>query len=159
MTIPAMPSQEDAGGTGMAERTHSGPAGALLGVLQRNRDLLRNAGSLAGTTGLTSVFGVVFWIIAAREFSQQAVGYGSTAISAMTLLGTVGMFGLGTMLIGELPGSRRGAACSPRRWSPPGSGRSYSGWASRWWRRRSAATCPRSPERRPAWRCSSAASR
>jgi O-antigen/teichoic acid export membrane protein len=103
MTIPAMPSQEDAGGTGMAERTHSGPAGALLGVLQRNRDLLRNAGSLAGTTGLTSVFGVVFWIIAAREFSQQAVGYGSTAISAMTLLGTVGMFGLGTMLIGELP--------------------------------------------------------
>jgi O-antigen/teichoic acid export membrane protein len=76
---------------------------ALLGVLQRNRDLLRNAGSLAGTTGLTSVFGVVFWIIAAREFSQQAVGYGSTAISAMTLLGTVGMFGLGTMLIGELP--------------------------------------------------------
>jgi O-antigen/teichoic acid export membrane protein len=77
--------------------------GALLGVLQRNRDLLRNAGSLAGTTGLTSIFGVVFWIIAAREFSQQAVGYGSTAISAMMLLGTVGMFGLGTMLIGELP--------------------------------------------------------
>jgi O-antigen/teichoic acid export membrane protein len=76
---------------------------ALLGVLRRNRDLLRNAGSLAATTGLTSVFGVVFWIIAARAFSQQAVGYGSTAISAMTLLGTVGMFGLGTMLIGELP--------------------------------------------------------
>ena len=76
---------------------------ALLDVLRRNRDLLRNAGSLAGTTGLTSIFGVVFWIIAAREFSQQAVGYGSTAISAMTLLGTVGMFGLGTMLIGELP--------------------------------------------------------
>jgi O-antigen/teichoic acid export membrane protein len=75
----------------------------LSGVWQRNQDLLRNAGSLAGTTGLTSVFGVVYWIIAAREFSQQAVGYGSAAISAMTLLGTVGMFGLGTMLIGELP--------------------------------------------------------
>ena len=87
----------------MADRTRSGPMAALLDVLRRNRDLLRNAGSLAGTTGLTSVFGVVFWIIAAREFSQQAVGYGSTAISAMTLLGTVGMFGLGTMLIGELP--------------------------------------------------------
>src|SRR5882757_2950404 len=87
----------------MAGRTRSGPMAALLDVLRRNRDLLRNAGSLAGTTGLTSVFGVVFWIIAAHEFSQQAVGYGSTAISAMMLLGTIGMFGLGTMLIGELP--------------------------------------------------------
>jgi O-antigen/teichoic acid export membrane protein len=87
----------------MADRTPSAPVAALLGVWRRNRDLLRNAGSLAGTTGLTSVFGVVFWIIAARGFSQQAVGYGSTAISAMTLLGTIGMFGLGTMLIGELP--------------------------------------------------------
>jgi O-antigen/teichoic acid export membrane protein len=91
----------------MTDRTRSGPMAALLGVLRRNRDLLRNAGSLAGTTGLTSIFGVVFWIIAAREFSQQAVGYGSTAISAMTLLGTIGMFGLGTMLIGELPRLRR----------------------------------------------------
>ncbi len=103
MMTRAISPQEVMGGTGMANRTHSGPVAALLGVLRRNRDLLRNAGSLAGTTGLTSVFGVVFWIIAAREFSQQAVGYGSTAISAMTLLGTVGMFGLGTMLIGELP--------------------------------------------------------
>jgi O-antigen/teichoic acid export membrane protein len=76
---------------------------ALLGVWRRNHDLLRNAGSLAGTTGLTSLFGFVFWIIAARQFSPQAVGYGSAAISAMTLLGTIGMFGLGTMLIGELP--------------------------------------------------------
>ena len=36
-------------------------------------------------------------------FSQQAVGYGSAAVSAFTLLGTIGMFGLGTLLIGELP--------------------------------------------------------
>jgi O-antigen/teichoic acid export membrane protein len=90
----------------MKAQKSSGPRGKLLGVWQRNHDLLHNAGSLAATTGLTSVFGFVYWIVAAREFSQQAVGYGSAAISAMTLLGTVGMFGLGTMLIGELPRRR-----------------------------------------------------
>jgi O-antigen/teichoic acid export membrane protein len=74
---------------------------------QRNSDLLRNAGSLAATTGLTSVFGFVFWIIAAREFSPTAVGDGSAATNAMQLLGTIGMFGLGTMMIGELPRRRQ----------------------------------------------------
>lgn len=76
---------------------------AIRDLLTRNRELLRNAGSLAATTGLTSAFGFGYWIYAARVFPQQAVGYGSAAISAMTLLGTVGMFGFGTMLIGELP--------------------------------------------------------
>jgi O-antigen/teichoic acid export membrane protein len=90
----------------MRAQQSSGPRAKVLGVWQRNHDLLRNAGSLAATTGLTSVFGFVYWIVAAREFSQEAVGYGSAAISAMTLLGTVGMFGLGTMLIGELPRRR-----------------------------------------------------
>jgi O-antigen/teichoic acid export membrane protein len=82
---------------------------SLLRALQQNKDLLRNAGSLAGTTGMTSLFGAIFWVIAAREFSQQAVGYGSAAVSAMQLLGTIGMFGLGTMLIGELPRRRQKA--------------------------------------------------
>ncbi len=78
-------------------------------ILQRNQDLLRNAGSLAATTGLTSALGFGYWIYAARMFSPAAVGYGTAAISTMTLLGTVGMFGLGTMLIGELPrGGNRG---------------------------------------------------
>jgi O-antigen/teichoic acid export membrane protein len=90
----------------MTAQTRSAPGATLGGIWRRNSDLLRNAGSLAATTGLTSVFGFVFWIIAARKFSPQAVGYGSAAISAMMLLGTVGMFGLGTVLIGELPRRR-----------------------------------------------------
>ena len=85
-------------------------------VLRRNQDLLRNASSLAATTGITSLLGFAFWIYAARVFSTTAVGYGSAAISTMMLLGTIGMFGLDTMLIGELPnrGNRGGltmAAC------------------------------------------------
>jgi O-antigen/teichoic acid export membrane protein len=84
--------------------------------LRRNQDLLRNAGSLAATTGITSFLGFAYWIYAARIFSTEAVGYASAAISTMVLLGTIGMFGLDTMLIGELPrGGNRGgltmAAC------------------------------------------------
>jgi O-antigen/teichoic acid export membrane protein len=51
--------------------------------------------------------GFAFWAVAARLYDQQAVGYGSAAVSAMTLIGTIGMFGLGTFLIGEL--ARSGA--------------------------------------------------
>lgn len=76
---------------------------AIRGMLLGNRELLRNAGSLAATTGVTSIFGFAYWIYAARVFPQAAVGYGSAAISTMNLLGTVGMYGIGTMLIGELP--------------------------------------------------------
>jgi hypothetical protein len=57
----------------------------LRGIWQRNHELLRNGGSLFVTTGPSSLFGFVYWIVAAREFSQQAVGYGSATVSAMTL--------------------------------------------------------------------------
>jgi O-antigen/teichoic acid export membrane protein len=69
----------------------------------RNQVLLRNAGSLAATTGMTSLFGFVFTIVAARMFTPDEVGWGNATINAMQLFGTIGMFGLGTMLIGELP--------------------------------------------------------
>jgi len=87
----------------MTAQAHSAPMAMLRGMWQRNHELLRNAGSLFATTGLTSLFGFVYWVVAARQFSQTAVGYGSATVSAMTLLGTIGMFGLGTMLLGELP--------------------------------------------------------
>src|ERR1700761_91357 len=91
----------------MNDQQSSGLAAKLRGALQNNKELLRNAGSLAATTGLTSVFGFVFWIVAARGgFNPDEVGYGSAAINAIQLLGTIGMFGLGTMLIGELPKRR-----------------------------------------------------
>jgi O-antigen/teichoic acid export membrane protein len=90
-------------GDAMTARARSGPMATLLAAWKQHEDLLHNASSLAAATGLTSMFGFVYWIVAAREFSQQAVGYGAAAVSAMTLLGTIGMFGLGTMLIGELP--------------------------------------------------------
>lgn len=76
---------------------------AAQAVWRQHHDLLSNASTLAATTGVTSLLGFAFWAAAARLFSQQAVGYGAAAISAMTLLGTIGMLGMGTLLIGELP--------------------------------------------------------
>lgn len=71
--------------------------------IRANSALLGNAASLVGSTGLTSILGFVYWWLAARQFSPAAVGFASAAISAMTLLGTFGVMGLGTLLVGELP--------------------------------------------------------
>jgi O-antigen/teichoic acid export membrane protein len=81
----------------------------MLSATRGHGDVLKNAGSLLATTGVTSVMGFAFWAVAARMFSQRVVGYGSATLSAVMLLGTVGMFGLGTVLIAELPRrTRRG---------------------------------------------------
>jgi O-antigen/teichoic acid export membrane protein len=87
----------------MNDQQSSGLSSKARDLYQRNQDLLRNAGSLAATTGLTSIFGFVFSIVAVRMFTADQVGWGNAAINAMQLFGTIGMFGLGTMLIGELP--------------------------------------------------------
>ena len=66
------------------------------------RSLLGTVASLAATTGITSVLGVAFWWLAAHRASLGAVGNGSAAVSAMTLVGTFGMAGLNTTLIPHL---------------------------------------------------------
>ena len=91
----------------MNDQQSSGLSAKVRDLWQRNKDLLRNAGSLAATTGLTSLFGFVFWIVADHEFSKSEAGYAIAATNAMQLFGTIGMFGLGTMLIGELPKRQR----------------------------------------------------
>lgn len=71
--------------------------------LAENRTMVMNAGSLIGTTLVTSGLGFVYWWAAARLFPPDMIGFSAAAISAMTLLGTVGMVGLGTLLMRELP--------------------------------------------------------
>lgn len=75
----------------------------LLQLAKANLAMLLNAGSLVGTTAVTSVLGFAYWWLAARLFPPAAVGLASAAISAMMLLGTVCVLGLGTLLTGELP--------------------------------------------------------
>jgi O-antigen/teichoic acid export membrane protein len=65
--------------------------------------MLFNAGSLVATFIVKSGLGFAYWWVAARQFSPAAVGFASAAVSAMTLLGTLCMLGLGTLLIREFP--------------------------------------------------------
>ncbi|GAA2517463.1 lipopolysaccharide biosynthesis protein [Winogradskya humida] len=99
----AVPESLDAGPEGPGR-------GGLVTVLRGHLDLFLNAGSLMATTAITSLFGFAYWWVAARFASPAAVGQASAAVSAMTLIGTIGMFGMGTMLISDL-GSLRG-----RKW-------------------------------------------
>lgn len=74
----------------------------VLSRLRENAHILRNAGSLVGTTGVTSVLGVVYWWLAAQSFAPAEVGFASASVAAMMLLGSVGKLGLDTLLVGEL---------------------------------------------------------
>lgn len=65
--------------------------------------MLFNASSLVGTAAVTSLLGFVYWWLAARHFAPATVGLASALISAMMLLGNLCIFGMGTLLIGELP--------------------------------------------------------
>jgi len=69
---------------------------------REQRALLGTTASLLATTGITTVLGLAFWWLAAHRAPLSAVGYGSAAVSAMTLTGTFGMAGLNTVLIGHL---------------------------------------------------------
>src|SRR5437763_5452353 len=64
--------------------------------------VIANASSLVGTTAVNAVLGYAYWWLAARQFPASAVGLAGAAVSAMTLLSTIVLMGLGTMLIGEL---------------------------------------------------------
>lgn len=77
-------------------------------VAVRSSQVVVNASSLFGATLITSALGFAFWAVAARLASAGAVGDASAAVSLMQLLGSLGTFGLGTLLIGELAGRARG---------------------------------------------------
>lgn len=66
------------------------------------RTIVANSASLVLTIGVNSGLGFVFWWLAARQFTDTAVGFAAATISAMTLIGTIAMFGQGTLLIREL---------------------------------------------------------
>jgi O-antigen/teichoic acid export membrane protein len=91
----------------MSERAMQSRGGALRGRVRAgivaNASHLSNAGSMLGTTTVTSLLGAGFWWLAARGFSQDAVGLATAAVAAMTLLGFLATLGLGTLLMGELP--------------------------------------------------------
>src|SRR5690242_15077608 len=75
--------------------------------LQVGRRIISVSAAQVGATAVTSALGFVFWWAAARFFAPEIVGFSAAATSAMMLLGTLSVSGLGTMLIKELPSHPR----------------------------------------------------
>lgn len=59
--------------------------------------------SLISTQAVTSVLGLAFWAVAARQSSVSAVGVAGAAVALMMLLASFGTLGLGTLLIARFP--------------------------------------------------------
>lgn len=76
----------------------------VLSVIQRqSRSLLANSALLIGNTFTGSIFGFLFWLVAARTCAPAEVGLGAAYISALTFLANLGELGLGTALIRFAP--------------------------------------------------------
>ncbi|WP_327184547.1 lipopolysaccharide biosynthesis protein [Streptomyces sp. NBC_01334] len=69
--------QEAAAGTTPADDTRG------------SESLFKNAYFLMLSTGVSAVLGLGFWLVAARYYSEEAVGQGSAAIAAMRLLASI----------------------------------------------------------------------
>jgi len=96
--------------------TSSVEPGSRIPLLQKIRDavnsapLLANGYAMVVSTGLTSVFGVVFWMAATHFYDQRQVGLAATLIAAMTTIGYFGQLNLGTVLNRFLPRAGAGAS-------------------------------------------------
>ena len=84
------------------QRSAVAPARGRHRAVSGNRRLVSTVVSLVLATGITSALGAAFWWLAAHRVTLGAVGNGSAAVSAMTLIGTFGMAGLNTTLIPHL---------------------------------------------------------
>jgi O-antigen/teichoic acid export membrane protein len=73
------------------------------------RGVARVSASLVGTFAVTNALGLVFWLVAARQFTVGAVGVAGASVFAMMLLGALGTGGLGTLLVAHLPVTERTA--------------------------------------------------
>ncbi|MDH4335624.1 MAG: hypothetical protein OEW24_10315, partial [Chloroflexota bacterium] len=69
----------------------------------RLRDFLLSSASLGVSQVLTAFVGFVFWFIAAHTFTQSEVGIASAVVSGISLVGALGVMGLGTLLIHDIP--------------------------------------------------------
>jgi O-antigen/teichoic acid export membrane protein len=74
-----------------------------------------NATALMASTGLAAVFGALFWLLAARMFSLEAVGRASAAFSAITLLAGLSQLNIISLFVQFLPITGAGTARFIRR--------------------------------------------
>jgi O-antigen/teichoic acid export membrane protein len=65
--------------------------------------LIRNGYSLVASTGMTSLLGLVYWVLAARLYSIAEIGLNAALISTMMALGGIAQLNLGSVLTRFLP--------------------------------------------------------
>jgi len=64
--------------------------------------LLQNGLYIMGTTVVTSVFGLVYWIVATHDLRSEEVGRGAALLSAVLLVSVFTNFGVGQLYISRL---------------------------------------------------------
>jgi O-antigen/teichoic acid export membrane protein len=85
-------------------------AGRLRSVLTGWRAPQHRDGlALVLSSGLTSVIGLLYWVVAARLFAPVTVGVNNALISTMTLLGVAAQLNLGNALLRFVPVAGRSA--------------------------------------------------
>ncbi len=103
----AAPQPDDAASATVA------PDPAIDGTRRRRRGprshLTSGGLALILTSGITSVLGLPYWVIAARSYSAAEVGIGSALVSTMLLLSSLATGGLKRSLIRFVPESGAGA--------------------------------------------------
>jgi O-antigen/teichoic acid export membrane protein len=86
---------------GTAPRPRTEFRTSIRGRIQK--PLYRNGYALIASSGLTSLVGVVYWMLAAREYSRAAIGVSSALISATTTLAALSQLNLKNALNRFLP--------------------------------------------------------
>lgn len=85
---------------------------STLGWIQAHfqTPLVRNGYSLIASTGMTSVLGLVYWVLAARLYTVAEIGLNSALISTMMAIGAIAQLNLSSVLTRFLPGIERSSA-------------------------------------------------
>jgi O-antigen/teichoic acid export membrane protein len=69
----------------------------------RSDHLVRNSLYLIFSSGMQGALGLVFWLIAARLYSVDAIGRGSSLIAAVGVIASAALLGLNTAFVRYLP--------------------------------------------------------
>ncbi|GAA4916854.1 lipopolysaccharide biosynthesis protein [Streptomyces coeruleoprunus] len=95
-------------------RTGPDPAAATGPEPSSGDSMFRNAYALMLSTGVSAALGLGFWLVAARYYTEEAVGQGSAAIAAMRLLASVTATTMIGAVVRYVP--RAGRATGPLVW-------------------------------------------
>ncbi|MFI2348244.1 lipopolysaccharide biosynthesis protein [Streptomyces sp. NPDC019443] len=89
-------------------------SGAVSAERPSGDSMFRNAYALMLSTGVSAALGLGFWLVAARYYTEEAVGEGSAAIAAMRLLASITATTMIGAVVRYVP--RAGRATGPLVW-------------------------------------------